>query len=78
MANPRIRSPRKTKEQLEQLTPVIASIHHKDLKEFLEHNIEGVNQEINKHNHEIRKSLKRMQSLTHYVITAKEILDKMD
>jgi hypothetical protein len=68
MPNPKIRA----------MTHVMASIHHKEPKEFLAQNIEGVNQQINKHIHEIRKSLKRMQSLTHYVVTAKEILDEME
>jgi hypothetical protein len=78
MPNPRIRAPRQTKDELEAMTHVMASIHHKEPKEFLAQNIEGVSQQINKHIHEIRKSLKRMQSLTHYVVTAKEVLDEME
>ncbi|KHT56814.1 hypothetical protein RJ43_00025 [Alteromonas macleodii] len=78
MPNPRVRAPRKSKSDIAEMTPILAAITHKEPKEFLEQNIEGVCQQINEHIHEIRKSLKRMQSLTHYVITAKEILREME
>jgi hypothetical protein len=37
-----------------------------------------MNQEINKQIQEIRKSLKRMQSYTHYVVKAEEILRELE
>ena len=75
MPHPRTRSPRRSKVQIEEGSKYIGAILHQTQKEFLTKNIKGVNQEINKHVQEIRKSLKRMQSLTHYVITAQGILD---
>jgi len=77
MPQPRVRAPRRTKEQIEEDSKFLASIEHKTQKEFLEINIKGINQEINKHVQEIRKELKRIQSLTHYVIIAKEVLDEI-
>ncbi len=55
----------------------MAAIQHETREEFLSKNISGINQEINKHVQEIRKTLKRMQSLTHYVVTAQEVLDEV-
>lgn len=76
MPHPRIRVPRRTKSQIEEDSKFMAAIQHKTQEEFLSKNISGVNQEINKHVQEIRKTLKRMQSLTHYVVTAQEVLDE--
>jgi len=75
MPHPRIRSPRSTKAQIEKDSKFMAAIHHETQAEFLSKNIKGINQQINEHIQEIRKTLKRMQSLTHYVVTAQEVLD---
>ena len=56
----------------------MASLEHVTQEEFLDKNIRGINQEINKHVQEIRKTLKRIQSHTHYVVTAQEILDEIE
>jgi len=77
MPHPRIRAPRRTKAQIEQDTIFMAAVYHETQEEFLSKNINVINQEINKHVQEIRKTLKRMQSLTHYVVTAQEVLDKI-
>lgn len=77
MPNPRIRAPRQSKEQIEHKSKFLASIQHQSQEELLVDNIKGVNQEINKHVQEIRKTLKRMQSLTHYVVNAQEVLDEI-
>ena len=77
MPKPRIRAPRRTKEQIFDDSIFMAGFHHQSQEEFLERNIRGINHEINKHVQEIRKSLKRIQSHTHYVVTAQEILDEI-
>jgi hypothetical protein len=78
MPHPRIRAPRRSKSLIEEDSKRMAAVFHQTQEEFLIDNIEGINQEINKHVHEIRKTLKRMQSLTHYVVTAKEVLDEIE
>jgi DNA polymerase/3'-5' exonuclease PolX len=78
MPHPRIRASRRTKSQIEDDSKFMASIQHESQKEFLKKNISGINKEINKHVQEIRKTLKRMQSLTHYVVTAQEVLDEIE
>jgi|GEM_PF-7118516 len=78
MPHPRVIAPRRTKKQLKDDSEFMASMSNKSQSEWLAANIEGMNQEINKHIHEIRKSLKRMQSLTHYVVTAQEILNEIE
>jgi hypothetical protein len=78
MSHPRVRAPRRNKEQIEEDSKFMASVHHQTQQEFLRKNINGVNQEINQQVQEIRKSLKRIQSLTHYVVTAKAILEEIE
>ena len=78
MPHPRIRAPRSSKEKIEKDSKFMATIEHITQEEFLRKNIRGINQEINRHVQEIRKTLKRMQSLTHYVITAQEVLDEIE
>lgn len=77
MPNPRVRAPRRSKEQIVDDSHFMASIEHVADDEILEKNIEAANQEINKQVQEIRKTLKRIQSITHYVVTTKEILDEL-
>ncbi|MFD1585297.1 hypothetical protein, partial [Microbulbifer halophilus] len=78
MPHPRVRAPRRKKDQTIEDSIFMASMFHQSQEEFLRKNIKGINQEINKHVQEIRKTLKRMQSLTHYVVTAQEILDESE
>lgn len=78
LPHPRVRAPRRTKTQIEQDSRRMAAIFHQSQEEFLMSNIDGINREINEHVHEIRKLIKRMQSLTHYVVTAKEFLDEIN
>lgn len=78
MPYPRVRALRKSKSQIMEDSEFMAAVHHKTEEEFLRKNIDSINQEINKHVQEIRKTLKRMQSLTHYVVTAQEILDEIE
>ena len=78
MPHARVRAPRRSKNQIEEDSEFMANMFHQTQKEFLAENIEGINQEINKHIQEIRKSLKRMQSLTHYVVTAQEVLNEIE
>ncbi|MDX2367524.1 MAG: hypothetical protein QNK36_03835 [Colwellia sp.] len=78
MPHPRIRAPRRAKAQIEEDSKFSANMYHESQEEFLRHNIKGINQEINQHVQEIRKTLKRIQSLTHYVVTASEVLDEID
>lgn len=77
MPNPRVRAPRRSKEQIADDSHFMASIEHVAEDEFLEQNIEAANQEINEQVQEIRKTLKRIQSITHYVLTAKEVLNEL-
>lgn len=81
MPHPRIRAPRQDKESIKNRAEFEASPnqpYYNSEKEYLETNIESTSQEINKHIQEIRKSIKRMQSLTHYIVTAKEILHELE
>ena len=78
MPHPRVRAPRRTKEQIKEDSEFMAGMFHQSQSEWLVGNIEGINQEINKQIQEIRKSLKRMQSLTHYVVTAKDVLNGIE
>ncbi len=78
MPHPRVRAPRRTKAQIEDDSKFMAVVHHETQEAFLSKEIKGINQEINKQVQEIRKMLKRMQSLTHYVVTAQEVLDEIE
>ena len=77
MPHPRVRAPRRSKAQIESDSKYFSVIEHKTQEEYLMSNIKGVRQEINKQVQEIRKTIKRMQSLTHYVVTAQEVLDEI-
>lgn len=77
MPKARVRAPRRSKEQIFDDSVFMAGFHEKSQEEFLEQNIKGINHEINQNIQEIRKSLKRIQSHTHYVVTAQEILDEI-
>jgi len=77
MPHPKIRAPRRTKSEIEEDSKFFAAVFHQTQEEYLRKNIEGVNHEINKHIQEIRKELKRIQSLTHYVVNAKEVLEQV-
>lgn len=77
MPHPKVRAPRRTKAEIEDDSKFFASMFNQTQEEYLRKNIEGINQEINKHIQEIRKELKRIQSLTHYVVNAKEVLEKV-
>ena len=78
MPHPRIRSPRRTKDQIKKDSVFMANFHRTSQKEFLKKNIRGINNEINQHVQEIRKELRRIQSLAHYVICAEEILNDLE
>jgi len=78
MPYPRVQAPRRSKEQIKEDSKFMASLEHVTQEEFLDKNMRGINQEINKHVQEIRKTLKRIQSHTHYVVTAQEILDEIE
>jgi hypothetical protein len=78
MPHPRIRSPRRTKDQIRSDSIFMANFNHTSQKESLKKNIRGINNEINEHIQEIRKELKRIQSLAHYVICAEEILNELE
>ncbi len=78
MPHPRVRAPRRTKNEIIDDSNFMAAMSHITQEEFLNKNINGINHEINKQIQEIRKSIKRMQSLTHYVVTAQEILDEIE
>ena len=78
MPNPRVRLPRQSKDEIERWVYFeVSGCFYNSRRECLEKNIEITNQQINKHIHEIRKSLKRMQALKHYVIIAKELLSEL-
>ena len=77
MPNPRVRAPRRSKEQIADDSRFMARLEHMPETEFLDREIEAMNQEINKQIQEIRKTLKRIQSITHYVVTAKEVLNEL-
>lgn len=77
MPHPRVRAPRQDRDKIEGLAEVVSSVlHYESTEVYLEKNISGMNQEINKQIHEVRKILRRIQSNVHYVITAQEVLDK--
>lgn len=78
MPYPRVVAPRRTKAQIEQDSKFLAACSHESQEAFLRKNIVGMNQEINKQIQEIRKSLRRMQSYAHYVVTAEEILRELE
>jgi len=78
MPHPRVRAPRRTKDQIRDDSEFMADMFHQSQSEWLAGNIEGINLEINKQIQEIRKSLKRMQSLAYYVVTAKEVLSEIE
>ena len=78
MPHPRVRAPRRSKSQIEEDSEDLAAILHETQEEYLSKNIRGITQEIHKHVQEIRKSLRRMQSCTHYIVTAQEVLDELD
>ena len=77
MPHPKVRAPRRTKAEIEDDSKFFASVFHQTQEEYLRKNIKGINQEINKHIQEIRKELRRIQSLTHYVVNAEEILEEL-
>jgi hypothetical protein len=78
MPHPRIRAPRSNKEKIKEDSKFMAAFHHQTQQEFLHKNINGVNQQINQQVQGIRKSLKRIQSHTHYLVTAKAILEEIE
>jgi len=78
MPHPRIRAPRRTRSQIENESEFMARINHEPQNEFLKKSIRGVNREINKHVQDIRKTVRRMQSLTHYIVTAQEVLEEIE
>ena len=77
MPHPKVRAPRRTTAQIEDDSKFFAAVFHQTQEQYLRENIEGINHEINKHIQEIRKELKRIQSLTHYVVSASEVLQKV-
>lgn len=78
MPHPRVVAPRRSKAQIDEDSKFLAACGGESHEAFLRKNIAGMNQEINKQIQEIRKSLKRMQSYAHYVITAEEILGELE
>ena len=78
MPHPRVRAPRRTKEQIVSDSQFMAALHHETQSEFLRKNIRGVNNEINQQIQEVRKAIRRIQSLTHYVVTAKELIEDFE
>jgi len=77
MPVPRVRAPRYTKSQIKENSEYAAEITNETHEEFLIKNINGTNHEIHKSIHEIRKTLKRIQSKVQYILTAEEILDEI-
>ena len=78
MPHPKVKAPRRSKKQIVEDSQFKAAAFHKSQGEFLKMNIQNMSHDINDHLQEIRKTLKRIQSLTHYVVTAQEVLDEIE
>ncbi len=78
MPHPRVVAPRRTKAQIDEDSKFMAACSHESQEACLRKNIAGMNQEINRQIQEIRKSLRRMQSYAHYVVTAEEIVRELE
>lgn len=78
MPNPRIRAPRADKQDIIDWSKREGNSPYYDSQEqYLKESIASTNQEINKQVQEIRKTLKRIQSLTHFVVTSEEVLSEI-
>lgn len=77
MPHPKVKAPRLTKQKILENTKFKAAYFHETHEEYLQKSIKNVSHEINEHIQEIRKSLRRIQSLTHYAINAQEILNDL-
>jgi hypothetical protein len=77
--NPKVRAPRADKQYILDWSISVGSSPYYDSQEqYLKESIANTNQEINKQVQEIRKTLKRIQSLTHFVVTSKEVLSEIN
>jgi len=74
MPNPRVRAPRYSKDEIKESSAIGAALANKTHEEFLSKMINATNHQIHENIHEIRKSLKRIQSQVQYVLIAEKIL----
>ena len=76
----RIRGSRQSKDEILSFAKFEANPsqpYYKSEEEYLRRNIENANQNIIEHIQEIRKSIKRMQSLKRYAAMAEEVLQEI-
>ena len=80
MGHARIRGSRQSKDEILSFARFEATPnqpYYKSEEEYLSREIENANQKVIEHIQEIRKSIKRMQSLKNYAAMAEEVLQEI-